>query len=74
MYGFTITLPTAGMPGLTAVTTTAADAQGYLGITVAGRTWLLPQVTQPFPGPAFQILLQSKDQVVQLQRALAPSG
>jgi hypothetical protein len=74
LYGFTITLPAAGVPALTAVTTTAANAQGYLGITVAGRTWLLPQVTQPFAGPSFQVFLRSKNQVVQLQRTLARPG
>jgi hypothetical protein len=69
-----ITLPASDMPALTAVTTTAADSQGYLGITVAGRTWLLPQVMQPFPSPRFQILMPGKNQVLQLQRILASSG
>ena len=73
-YGFMITLPASDMPALTAVTTTAADSQGYLGITVAGRTWLLPQVMQPFPSPRFQILMPGKNQVLQLQRSLASSG
>ena len=73
-YGFTITLPASGVPALTAVTTTAADSHGYLGITVAGRTWLLPRVTQPFPGPSFQISLPGKNQVLQLQRILAAPG
>ena len=72
--GFTITLPAAEVPALTAVTTTAADAHGYLGITVAGRTWLLPQVLQPFPGPGFQVFMQSNNQVLQLQRILALAG
>jgi hypothetical protein len=45
LYGFTITLPTADVPALTGVTTTAADARGHdhLGITGADRTWLLPR-------------------------------
>ncbi|MBV9445902.1 MAG: hypothetical protein JO345_08410 [Streptosporangiaceae bacterium] len=73
-YGFTITLPAADVPALTEVTTTAADANGYLGIAVAGRTWLLPQVTQPLPGPRFHVFMPGKDQVLQLQRLLAPPG
>jgi hypothetical protein len=72
---FTITLPAAGKASLTAVTATAAHAQGYLAISVAGTTWLLPRVWKPFPGPAFQISLPSRNQVLQLQNALvtAPS-
>jgi hypothetical protein len=69
-----VTLPASETPALTAVTTTAADSRGYLGITVAGRTWLLPQVTQPFPGPRFQVFMPGKNQVLQLQRILASSG
>lgn len=73
---FTITLPASDKAALTAVTTTAANAQGYLAISVASKTWLLPQVTQPFPGTRFQITLPSKNQVLQLQHTLvtAPSS
>lgn len=37
-YGFTITLSPAEVPELTAVTTTAADDQGPLALSVDGRT------------------------------------
>jgi hypothetical protein len=73
-YGFTITLTTSETPALTAVTTTAAGSHGYLGITAAGRTWLFPQVIKPFPGPRFSVLMPGKNQVLQFQRILAPSG
>jgi hypothetical protein len=72
-YGFTVTLPTDDVPGLTAVTTTAHEAHGSLAITVAGRTWALPFVAQPFTSPRFQVPLPRK-QALQLQRLLVPSG
>jgi hypothetical protein len=73
-YGFTITLAAADVPALTAVTTTAADAKGPMTISVAGRTWVLPIVEEPFTSRRFQIPLQSMGQALQLQRLLAPSG
>ena len=73
-YGFTITLPAADMPALAAVTTTAADAQGPLAISVAGETWVLPIVGRPFTSRQFLIPLPSKNQALQLQRILASSG
>jgi hypothetical protein len=71
-YGFTITLPAAAVPALTAVTTTAYQAHGSLAITVAGRTWALPFVAGPFTSQSFQINLPRSD-ALQLQRLLVPS-
>ena len=73
---FTIILPAASRASLTAVTTTAAHAKGYLTISVAGATWLLAPVWKPFPGTQFQISLPSRNQVLQLQNKLvtAPSS
>lgn len=45
---FMVALPGFDAAALTAVTTTATDAHGYLALTVAGRTWLLPKVLAPF--------------------------
>lgn len=73
-YGFTITLSPAEVPELTAVTTTAADDQGPLALSVDGRTWVLPMVTQPFTSRQFMISLPTKDQAVQLQRLLVMPG
>jgi len=73
-YGFVITLPAAELAALTAVTTTAADAHGYLSITVADRTWLLARVLQPFTSPHFEIAFPSRNQARQLYRTLAPAG
>jgi hypothetical protein len=74
MHGFVITVPAADLAALTAVTTTAADAHGYLDIGVAGRTWLLPRVLRPFTSPHFEVVFPSRNEALQLQRLLVPSG
>ena len=70
-YGFWVTLPAADLPALHALTTAAYDAQGFLGISVAGQTWLLPRVRAPFTGP-LEMVLPAKDQVLLLHRLLFP--
>jgi hypothetical protein len=75
MYGFVTTVAAAEQAALTSVTTRAADAHGYLSISVAGQTWLLPQrVLQPFTSPHFEITLASRKQALQLQHMLVRSG
>jgi hypothetical protein len=71
LYGFWVTLPAADLPALHALTTAAYDAQGFLGISVAGQTWLLPRVRAPFTGP-LEMVLPTKDQVLLLHRLLFP--
>lgn len=71
-YGFWVTLPAADLPALHALTTAAYDAQGFLDISVAGQTWLLPQVRQPFTGP-LEMVLPTKNQVLLLHRLLFPA-
>jgi len=73
-YGFIITVPAADQAALTAVTTTAASAHGYLSISVGGRTWLLSRVLEPFTSPHLEITFPSRNQVLQLQRLLVPSA
>ena len=70
-YGFWVTLPAADLPALHALTTAAFNAQGFLGISVAGQTWLLPRVRAPFTGP-LEMVLPAKDQVLLLHRLLFP--
>ena len=70
-YGFWVTLPAADLPALHALTTAAYDAQGFLDISVAGQTWLLPMVRAPFIGP-LETVLPAKDQVLLLHRLLFP--
>jgi hypothetical protein len=71
--GFVITLAGADLSALKAVTTTAADAHGYLSISVAGQTWLLPRVLHPFTG-SLQVSFPSTNEVLQLQRLLVQSN
>jgi hypothetical protein len=66
-----ITVPPADVAALTAVTTTAQSAQGYLDVSVAGRSWIMPRVLRPFTGPHFEILLPSASQALRLQRTLS---
>ena len=70
-YGFWVTLPAADMPALHALTTAAYNAQGFLGISVNGQTWLLPRVRAPFTGP-LEMVLPAKDQVLLLHSLLFP--
>ncbi|MGH3203010.1 MAG: hypothetical protein ACRDOA_13250 [Streptosporangiaceae bacterium] len=69
LYGFWVALPAADLPALKAMTTAAADAQGFLDISVAGQTWLLPRVRRPFTGP-LEMVLSSRNQVLLLHRLL----
>lgn len=73
-YEILITLPASEASALTAVSTTAYNAQGALAISVDGRSWALPIVVQPFTGRQFQIPLTDRTQALQLQRILAASG
>ena len=73
-YGFVITLPAADVPALTAVTTTAYQARGAFAISIAGKTWALPMVEAPLRGRQFRIPMISRNQALQIQRMLAPSG
>jgi hypothetical protein len=72
-YGFLIAIPAAEQPALKAITTTAANAHGYLTISIVGRTWLLPSVRQPFTSP-LQVALPSRNQTLQLHNLLVPSS
>jgi hypothetical protein len=72
LYGFWLGLPAADLPALLAITTAAAHAQGFLDISVAGRTWLLPRVLEPFTGP-LEMVFPRRSRVLQLHRLLFPS-
>lgn len=72
-YGFSIMLTPAGAAALTAATTRAFHSQGYLDISVIGKTWLLPRVLQPFTDP-LQIFLASRNRALELRRILVPSS
>ncbi|HET9080788.1 MAG TPA: hypothetical protein VFO01_09765 [Trebonia sp.] len=73
-YGLLILLPAAGRAELTAVTTQAYDSQGAVDVSVAGKTWALPMQQAPLTHGQFTIMLPSKNELLQLQRILAPSS
>ncbi len=73
-YGLLIALPAAERAELTAVSTQAYDSQGAIGISVAGKTWALPAVRKPFTTGQFEIVVSSRNQLLQLQRLLGASG
>ena len=73
-YGITVAVPAADVAAVTAVITQAYDSRGAIDISVAGKTWAAPEVTKPFPGRQFQIVLPSMTQFLQLQRILVPPG
>lgn len=71
-YALLIILPPADVAALTAITTKASDSRGYVDISVAGKTWSLPEALAPLTGGRFQIVLPSRNQALQLQRILVP--
>jgi hypothetical protein len=71
-YGLIFTLPAAEAAALTAITTKAADSRDQVAISTAGKTWGVPFTAEPLTNGQFEIVVQSKNQVLQLQRALLP--
>jgi hypothetical protein len=72
MWGLGITVPRAEAAALTAITTKSCDTRDPLAISIAGTTWV-ETTTAPFTDGRFQIMTQSKNQALQLQRTLVPS-
>jgi hypothetical protein len=70
--GLLITVPAADRAALTAITTKAYDSRGDVDISVAGKTWEIPEALQPLTDGRFAIVLQSRNQALQLQRILVP--
>jgi hypothetical protein len=71
-YGLGITVPAAGKAALIAITTEAYHSHDPIAIIAAGKTWDVATVASPFTG-RFEILAQSANQALQLQRTLVPS-
>jgi hypothetical protein len=71
-YGLTFTLPAAEAAALTAITTKAFDSRDQMAISTAGKTWGVLLTEEPLTNGQFEIVVQSKNQVLQLQRTLLP--
>jgi len=70
MYGLAISLPAAEAAELTAITTEAFHSQDPMAISVAGKTWEVPDAEAPLTNGQFEIAVQSKNLDLQLQRTL----
>jgi len=68
-----ITLPAADRAALTAVSTQAYKAKGYVDIVVDGKSWAAPEALAPLTGGQFVIALPSSQVATQLQQLLVPS-
>jgi hypothetical protein len=68
-----VTITAAGVSSLASFRLTRRYAHGYLTISIADRTWLLPSVRQPFTSP-LQVALPSRNQTLQLHHLLVPSS
>jgi hypothetical protein len=84
-YGFSITLPAADVPAVTAVIPAGPDTQGGppvatsgpgsdFVISVAGRTWVPIGFSPPSPNRQFHVFLSARNEAVQLRQALVPAG
>jgi hypothetical protein len=73
MWGLAITMPGAEAAALTAITTKSCDTRDPLAISISGTTWAVVLTPAPLTNGRFQIMTQSKNQALQLQRALVPS-
>ncbi len=74
MWGLTIILSGAEAAALTAITTRSCTTRDPIAISIAGTTWAVPLTEAPLTNGRFQIMTQSKNQALQLQRTLALSG
>jgi len=72
VYGLTFTVPAAEAPALAAITAKAFDSRDQMAISTAGKTWGVTLAGGPLTHGQFGIWVQSKNQVLQLERTLLP--
>jgi len=72
--GLMINLPAADRAALTAITTKAYRAKGYVDISVGGETWGIPEAMAPLTQGQFAVSLPSGKLALQLQHLLDPSS
>ena len=74
VYGLTFTVPAAEASALAAITAKAFDSRDQMAISTAGKTWGVTLTAGPLTHGQFGIWVQSKNQVLQLQRIVLPSA
>jgi hypothetical protein len=67
-----INLPAADAAELTAITTKAYQARGYVDVSVAGKTWAIEAAMAPLTHGQFAISLPNSTLALQLQHLLFP--
>jgi hypothetical protein len=72
VYGLTFTVPAAEAPALAAITAKAFDSRDQMAISTAGKTWGVTLTAGPRTHGQCGIWVQSKNQVLRLQRTLLP--
>jgi hypothetical protein len=72
VYGLNFTAPAAEAPALAVITAKAFDSRDQMAISTAGKTWGVALTAEPLTHGQFGIWVQSKNQVLQLQRTLRP--
>jgi hypothetical protein len=72
VYGLNLTVPAAEAPALAAITTRSFDSRDPVAISTAGKTWEVTMTAGPFSNGQFGMWMQSKSQILQLQRILTP--
>jgi hypothetical protein len=72
VYGLNLTVPAAEAPALAAITTRSFYSGDPVAISTGGKTWDVTMTAGPFTNGQFGMSVQSKNQLLQLQRVLMP--
>jgi hypothetical protein len=72
VYGLNLTVPAAEAPALAAITKQSFYSQDPVAISTAGQTWDVTMTAGPLTNGEFGMWMQSKSQLLQLQRELMP--
>ena len=74
VYGLNLTVSAAEAPALAAITQQSFVSRDPVAISTAGQTWDVTMTAGPLTNGQFGMWMQSKDQILQLQRELMPSA
>jgi hypothetical protein len=72
VYGLNLTVPAAEAPALAAITKQSFYSQDPVAISTAGQTWDVTMTAGPLTNGEFGMWVQSKSQLLRLQRQLMP--
>jgi hypothetical protein len=74
VYGLNLTVSAAEAPALAAITQQSFVSRDPVAISTAGKTWDVTMTAGPLTNGQFGMWVQSKNQILQLQRELMPSA